>query len=383
VRAQQGERVRRVGVLTYGSDTPDSRWLLSILRDDLEHLGWSEKRNLRLDFRFGDGDERKTSAFASDLVQLSPDVIVTLYAVALRAVQQETKTIPVVFIGGGDPVELGNVINSARPEGNATGFTNAFGSLGGKWLELLKEVAPNITLVGYLYGGSPRSAYLRSIETAARSLGVEVIAIVINDGASVKAAIEAFATEPHGGLIPNPAVNAIVPPDELNRVVLQYRLPAVSAAPVGPISYSADGNELIRGSASYVDRLLRGAKVSDLPVQYPTKFRLVLNLKAAKALGLEVPPSLLVRADEVIERRPEFIAGLGAAAWPLTARAQQSKIAVIGVLSANSVDLNHSQIIPEFVAACRRPAISKAGIWLLSSGRRTVIMSACPPSLTI
>jgi putative tryptophan/tyrosine transport system substrate-binding protein len=176
-RAQQGQQVRGVGVLTYGSDTPSSRSLSSILRADLEQLGWSEGRNLRLDFRFGDGDARRTSALAADLVQLAPDVIVVLYAVALRAVQQETKTIPVVFIGGGDVVELGIVINSARPEGNVTGFTNAFGSLGGKWLELLKEVAPNITRVGYLYGGSPRSAYLRSIETAARSLALTLTGI--------------------------------------------------------------------------------------------------------------------------------------------------------------------------------------------------------------
>jgi putative tryptophan/tyrosine transport system substrate-binding protein len=198
-RAQQGERVRRVGVLTYGFDTPNDPSFRS-LRDYLEQRGWSEGRNLRLDFRSGDGDARKTSALAADLVQLAPDVIVAAYLAALRALQQETKTIPVVFIGGGDVVENGTVINSARPEDNVTGFTNAFGSLGGKWLELLKEVAPNITRVLFIRTGSGRNPYLQSVETAAQSLGVQVVSNPVSDLASMKAAIGAFAVEPNGGI---------------------------------------------------------------------------------------------------------------------------------------------------------------------------------------
>jgi putative ABC transport system substrate-binding protein len=242
------------------------------------------------------------------LVQLAPDVIVTAFFVALRAVQQETKTIPIVAAGGGD---LGTVINSARPEGNVTGFANAFGSLGGKWLELLKEVAPNITRVMYVSGGdriicADCVGYLCSIETAAQSLGVQVVANLATDPAGIKAAIEAFAAEPNGGLIPNPGTSAIVPLDELSRLAAQYRLPAIYGNQLPPangglMSYSVGPAELIRGAATYVDRLLRGARVSDLPLQYPTKFRLVINLKTAKALGLDVPLSLQQLADEVIE----------------------------------------------------------------------------------
>jgi putative tryptophan/tyrosine transport system substrate-binding protein len=306
-RAQQGERMRRVAFLAYGGDTDIGFGALSfrrLLRDNLEQLGWVEGRNLQLDFRFGDGDVRKTSAFAADLVQLVPDVIVTAYRAAFEEVQQRTKTIPIVITGGGDLLENGAVLNSAHPEGNATGFPNLFGSLGGKWLQLLKEVAPNITRVGSIYPTDRAGSYLQWMETAGQSLGVQVVGVLVSDAASVKAAIEAFAAEPNGGLIPTPALYAIVPLDEFSRLALQYRLPAISvdafAANGGLMGYSSDIIETIRGAATYVDRLLRGAKVSDLPVQYPTKFRLVINLKTAKTLGLEVPSSILLRADEVI-----------------------------------------------------------------------------------
>jgi putative tryptophan/tyrosine transport system substrate-binding protein len=306
-RAQPQERVRRVGVLNYASDTPYVRSLLSILRGGLEKLGWTEGRNLRLDFRFGNGDAAQTRIFAADLVHLAPDVIVTVIGSALLAVQQQTKTIPIVFIGGGDVVETGRVTNSARPEGNVTGFANTFVSLSGKCLELLKEVAPNIARVGYLYDpANLNGVSLRSIETAARSLGVQVVSIPVSDVPSMKAGIGAFAADPNGGLLPNPALIAIMPSDELNRLAAQYHLPAIYEVPLRPgagglMSYSFDYEELLCGAATYVDRLLLGTKVSELPVQYPTKFRLVINLKTAKALGLEVPSTLLARADEVIE----------------------------------------------------------------------------------
>jgi putative tryptophan/tyrosine transport system substrate-binding protein len=300
-RAQQGERVRRVGFLSYNSDTGLSR---GPLRDELEQLGWIEGRNLRLDFRFGNGDAAQTRAFAADLVQLAPDVIVASYGLAVRAVQQETKTIPIVVAGAGDLLENGTVKNPAHPEGNVTGFSNLFGLLGGKWMQLLKEVAPNITRVAYLYPVQTAESYKRAVETAAQSLGVQFVGIPVSDPDATKAAIEGFAAERNGGLLLNPAVVAIVPRDELSWLALQYRLPMIYGGllPGALVNYYGDGvPELIRRAATYVDRLLRGAKVSDLPVQYPTKFRLVINLKTAKALGLEVPSSILVRADEIIE----------------------------------------------------------------------------------
>jgi putative tryptophan/tyrosine transport system substrate-binding protein len=303
-RAQQGERVRRIGFLTYGFEALNRPSLQSFLRDYLEQRGWSQGRNLRLDFRFGDGDLGKTSAFAADLVQFAPDVIVTVYFPAFQEVQRRTKTIPIVIAGGGDLLENGVVLNPAHPEGNATGFPNLFGSLGGKWMQLLKEVAPNITRVGSMHPTDRAGSYLQSMETAGQSLGVRVVGIRVTDAASVKAAIEAFAAEPNGGLIPSPGILfTTVPADELSRLTLQYRLPSVYGlqVPGGLMSYSPDLDESVRGIASYVDRLLRGARVSDLPVQYPTKFRLVVNLKTAKALGLEVPSSILLRADEVID----------------------------------------------------------------------------------
>jgi putative ABC transport system substrate-binding protein len=200
------------------------------------------------------------------------------------------------------------VRNPAHPEGNATGFASAFGSLGGKWLELLKEIAPNITRVLHMYPvvANLRPTYLDSVEAAAQSLGVQIVAIPVSDADGMKAAVQAFAAEPNGGLLPSPAI-IILAPLELIRLAVQYRLPAIyggdprPAAYGGLMSYSPDLDELFRGTATYVDRLLRGAKVSDLPVQYPTKFRLVINLKTAKALGLAVPASILLRADEVIE----------------------------------------------------------------------------------
>ena len=307
-RAQEGERVRRVGVLTFGTDTePLTTLTTKLLLEELQKFGWIDGRNLRLDFRYGFGDATKTRVFAADLVQLAPDVIVASYGVALGAVLQQTKTIPIVFIGAGDPVEGGTVRNPAHPEGNATGFANAFGSLGGKWLQLLKEAAPNVTRVLHLYPAAainPGGSFLRSVEVAAQSMQVQVIAIPVSDANSVQAAIEAFAAEPNGSLLPNPGLFA-VRPDELVGLAAEYRLPTISgvrfAALGGLLGYGSDIPELCHGAAIYVGRLLGGAKISDLPVQYPTKFRLVVNLKTAKALGLEVPTTLLARADEVIE----------------------------------------------------------------------------------
>jgi putative tryptophan/tyrosine transport system substrate-binding protein len=308
---QQAERMRRVGVLTYGADVntdadANFRPIPQLVRNELEKLGWIEGRNLQLDFRFGFGNATQTLVFAADLVQLAPDVIVTMSTVALRAIQRQTKTIPIVFVGAEDPLESGIVRNIAHPDGNVTGFTRLFGSLGGKWLELLKGIAPNITRVAYIHRMDISDAsYLDSIGDAARSLGVQIVAIPVSDAVSMKAAVKAFAAEPNGGLLPSPLFVA-AEMLELNSSAARYRLPAVYGRSLlrangGLLSYTSDFPEILHGAATYVDRLLRGAKVSDLPVQYPTKFHLVINLKTAKALGLEVPPSILARADEVIE----------------------------------------------------------------------------------
>jgi putative tryptophan/tyrosine transport system substrate-binding protein len=304
-RAQQGERVRRVGVLSFGAEGEPSR-LPTLLHDELQKLGWIEGRNLRLDFRFGAGDVDRTRAAAADLVRLAPDVIFPVGGPALVAAQQETNTIPIVFVGAGDPVETGRVKNSGHPEGNATGFANAFGSIGGKWLQLLKEAAPNVTRVAFLYVRGSASTYAPSLETAARALGMQLVAISVSDAAAMKPEIESFAAEPNGGLIPSPGILSPTVQRELMRLAEQYRLPAITGARFfvangGLMSYDGDPVEVLRGALSYVDRILRGAKVSELPVQYPTTFQLIVNLKAAKAIGLTIPASFLLRADQVIE----------------------------------------------------------------------------------
>jgi putative tryptophan/tyrosine transport system substrate-binding protein len=220
-RAQQGDRVRRIGFLTYGSEIDPFSFPDKTLRDEFEKLGWTQGRNLRLDFRIASGDATRTRIFAADLVRLAPDVIVAVYGAALRAVQQETKTIPIVVGGAGDFIESGTVRYPSHPEGNVTGFTNAFGSLGGKWLDLLKEAAPNITRVAHLYQSGAGGIYLQSIERAGQSLGVQVVGIPVSDVAGMREAIGAFAAEPNGGLVPSPGVFAIAP-DELIGFAAQY-----------------------------------------------------------------------------------------------------------------------------------------------------------------
>jgi putative ABC transport system substrate-binding protein len=297
--AQQGERVRRAGVLALATEA-DSLFLQNLIYEELQKLGWIEGRNLRLDYRFGAELDRIRAA-AADLVRQAPDVIFTPSEVTFGAVQQETPTIPLVFLLG-DAAEV--VKNIARPEGNATGFAAASSSLGGKWLELLKEAAPNVTRVTFLVPRGLSPTTLSSFEAAARAFRVQVVTIPASDTADIadiRAAIESFAAEPNGGLILGRGL-----PLELQREFIrlaeQYRLPSIS----GPrsdralMSYFSDILDLLRQSVTYVDRILRGAKVSDLPVQYATKFRLVVNLKTAKAIGVEISPKLLALADEVI-----------------------------------------------------------------------------------
>jgi putative ABC transport system substrate-binding protein len=285
-RGQQGDRLRRVGFLSFGAE---SGFPIAMLRDELQAFGWIEGRNLQLDVCFGDSDVNRTRGLAAEMVKLAPDVIITVYGQPLRFVQQLTKSIPIVVVGGGErPLDT-----TPRPGGNITGFPNSFDSLGSKWLQLLKEAAPNITRVANLFPlENSANAYQFSIETAAQSLGLQFVKIPVSAPADMRAAIEGFAAEPRGALVVNPGMSAIAPL-ELIALAAQFRLPAIYGsrffpAAGGLMSYNSDVINF-RGVASYVDRLLRGASVSDLPVQFPTKFRLVINLKTAKTLGLTIP----------------------------------------------------------------------------------------------
>jgi len=294
-RAQQAERVRRVGVLSFAAESDPRSQLVRRMGEELEKLGWIEGRNLRVEYRFAAGDLDRTRHFAADLVRLAPEVIVAASGAAVRFLQTETRI---------NPIELGWVKNVTHPEGNTTGFGSAFASLGSKWLELLKEIAPTVTRVAFL-PINPNTTYRGVIEAAAPSLGMKPFTIPISSAAELPNAIQGFAAEPNGGLIAGPGLGPAATV-EIIRLAAQFRLPAVYSGDSylregALVTYTSDVVERGRGAASYVDRLLRGAKVSDLPVQYPTKFYLGINLKTAKTLGLKVAASMQQVADEVIE----------------------------------------------------------------------------------
>ena len=298
----QGDRVRRVAVLALAPSTVMLA-AMAVLREELQKLGWREGYNLRLDVRIAD-DAAALQVASEEVVKSAPEVIFAIAGPATGVLQTLTHTIPIVFVGGGNPAEGGLVRNVARPEGNITGFANIFPTLGGKWLELLKEVAPRVTRAAILFhpdrGGG---GLIASIESAATQLGATTVRTPFRNSAEIESAVEAFATEPSGALI---LVGPIPEPAEIRtiqRLVLKYRLPLVNQFPgeIVLISYAADGSDLVRGAASYIDRILRGAKPGELPVQFPTRLRLVIDLKAARAIGLTVPASMLLRADEVIE----------------------------------------------------------------------------------
>jgi putative tryptophan/tyrosine transport system substrate-binding protein len=307
-RAQQPERMRRIGVLVGGAEN-DPTATPAALREGLAKLGWIEGRNLRTDVRFAAGDLERIRAYAAELVSLAPDVIVTSAASAARAVQQQTQTIPIVYTAGGDPAANGLVRNIARPEGNMTGFSTAEPSEAGKWLGLLKEAAPHLARVAVIFNpeiAETGPSYIASIEAAAPALAVQaIIKMPVRNAVDIVHGIDAFATEPNAGLLILP------PPGAPNvgtiiQLAAQHRLPAIypnrsNVAAGGLIAYGTDLTELSRRAVLYVDRLLRGAKVGELPVQFPTKYELVINVKTAKAIGLEIPESLLLRANELIE----------------------------------------------------------------------------------
>jgi putative ABC transport system substrate-binding protein len=308
VARAQAQRVRRIAVLIYGGeDSRGSQAQVAALRDGLKELGWIEDRNLRIDVRF-DSDPTRLRAYAEALASQAPDVIVVSTNAATKALQQQTQTVPIVFAGVGDPVINGLVASLARPEGNITGVTNLFYSIGGKWLELLKEIAPHLARVAIIFNPelTTTQGWFATIEAAAAMLGVQAIRTPVRNPAEIAAALGKFANEPNGALVVVPPGLVGAERDMVFQQAAQRRLPAVYQAKAyaldgGLMSYGADAADLFRQSSTLVDRILRGAKPGELPVQVPTKFELVVNLKTAKAMGLEIPSMLIARADEVIE----------------------------------------------------------------------------------
>jgi ABC-type uncharacterized transport system substrate-binding protein len=309
-RPQQPERMRRMGVLLNLSENDlEARRLITAFREGLAQSGWTEGRNLRVDYRWAGGDVSRIGTFAKELVEPSPDIIVGYGTPVVVALQQQTRSIPIVFLSVTDPVGQRLVASLAHPGGNITGFAVFEISLGTKWMETLKQIAPGLRRVTTIY--NPKTApyfslYLRAIEQAAPSFAVEAIGLEVHDDAEIERAIGGLAREPGGGLIVMPDTFNMVHRRTTIELAARHRLPAIYYFPFfaregGLISYGPDEIDMFRRTAGYVDRILKGAKISDLPVQQPTAFRLVINLKTARALGLAVPPSLLARADEVIE----------------------------------------------------------------------------------
>jgi putative tryptophan/tyrosine transport system substrate-binding protein len=307
-RAQQGDRVRRIGVLMgLDGNDPDVMIFVSVLTQALSDLGWTDGRNVRIDLRWGGGDNGRIRAFAQELVGLQPDMIVASTAPVTAALQRETRTIPIVFVNVGDPVGSGLVSRLDRPSGNTTGFAILEASLGGKWLELLSEFAPGLRRAAIMFNpDTAASAFMPSVETAARLLKVVPIITPVHSNVEIEAAIMALGREPGGGLVVIPDLFMYVHRAPIILAAARNNVPAVYwrsdyAREGGLLSYGVDQKDILRRAASYVDRILRGEKPGDLPVQLPTKFEMVVNLKTAKALGLTVPASILLRADEVIE----------------------------------------------------------------------------------
>ena len=307
-RAQQGERMRRIGVLlSTGEGNPQRQAQLAALVQRLTELGWADGRNARLDVRWTAGSVDAARKYAAELVALAPDIIVTDTSFDVAAVQQATRTVPIVFGGVIDPVGAGLVDSLARPGGNTTGFTAFEYAIGAKWLELLKEVAPHVTRAAVLRDATIAAGIgqFAAIQATA-PFGIELRAVGVRDRGEIERAITAFARSSNGGLIVTGSPLTLVHRDLIITLAARHRLPAVYpfryfATSGGLISYGPDTVDPFRRAAGYVDRILKGEKPADLPVQAPTKYELVVNLKTAKALGLEIPSSVLARADEVIE----------------------------------------------------------------------------------
>jgi putative ABC transport system substrate-binding protein len=308
-RAQQPERIRRVGVLMSPSESsPVAQALVTAFVQALRGFGWVEGKNIRIDYRFAAGDLTLFKTYAAELVGLSPDAILTGSSAAVAALQQQTRTIPIVFTGLADPVGQGFVESLARPGGNITGFGANDPTIFGKWLQLLKEIAPSVTRVAVIFNPdtAPFAPLFNSvIEAAALSLGITLTPAPVRDDAAIEEAIATQAREPGGGLIALPEPFTASHRDMIIAAASRHNLPLMGTLQYpgagALIAYWFNGIDLHAQAASYIDRIVRGANPADLPVQYPTKYSLVINLRAAKALGLTVPPNMLDLADEVIE----------------------------------------------------------------------------------
>jgi putative ABC transport system substrate-binding protein len=308
-RAQQGERTRRVGVLmNLASDDAEGQARLAAFHQGLQQLGWTVGRNVQIDYRWGAGDADRIRKFAAELIAVAPDVILSTGSPSVAAFQQATRTVPIVFVTVVDPVSSGFVDTLVRPGGNITGFALYEYSISGKWLQLLKEIAPRMTRAAVIRDPALTAGggQLGVIQAVAPSVGAEVTPDNVRDAGEIERAITAFARLPNGGLVVTASTLAGGHRDLIVALAARYRMPAVYPLRYfvidgGLISYGPDQIDQYRQAAGYVDRILKGEKPADLPVQTPTKYELVINLKTARALGLDVSPTLLARADEAIE----------------------------------------------------------------------------------
>jgi len=308
-RAQQPGKVRRIGMLIpFSENDPEVQARLAALKQRLQDLGWTDGRNVRIDYTFTGENTERIRIGVGELVAVAPDVIVAYANPVVAALRQATRVIPIVFVQVSDPVGSGFVASLARPGGNITGFHNFETAIGGKWCETLKQIAPGVRRAAVVHNPdiAANVAFLNAAEAASASLGMTVTAVGVRAAADIEPGLSAFAREPNGGLIVAPNPINLTSRELIIASAARLGLPTIYpyrffAQGGGLVSYGFDPIEMYRGAASYVDRILRGANPGELPVQLPTKYQLVINLKTAKALGLTVPPSLLTSADEVIE----------------------------------------------------------------------------------
>jgi putative ABC transport system substrate-binding protein len=309
-RTQPSERMRRVGVLLGLSDDKEGKVRVAAFRQQMRELGWIEGKNIRFDVRWASGDAERRQADADDMVRQNPDVILGSSSPVILALQKTNRSIPIIFAVVTDPVGVGLVANPARPEGNLTGFTNFEVSMGGKWLEILKELAPSITRLGVVYdpANAPNVSpyYKHSLDAAARALQVDLVDAPVHTAAEIERAIAGLAARPQAGMVVLPDNTTVRFRELLAELCARHRVPAIYpyryfARSGGLASYGVDTVDLFRRGATYVDRVLNGWKLADLPVQSPAKFEFVINLKTARDLELDISPSLMARADEVIE----------------------------------------------------------------------------------
>jgi putative ABC transport system substrate-binding protein len=308
-RAQQATGTRRIGVLmNFRPDATEGQARVAAFIQGLQKLGWNEGDNFRTDIRWAGDDTERYRKYSEELVGLNPDIILASATPSVAALQRITRSVPIVFANAVDPVGAGYVTSLARPGGNTTGFTSFEYSIGGKWLELLKQIAPRVTRIAVIRDPAIAAGIgqFAAIQSAALSPAVELSVIDPRDAGELKRALDTFAGEPNGGLIVTASASATAHNELINTLALRHRIPAIhpfrySILSGGLVSYGPNTIDIFRRAATYVDRILKGAKPSELPVQAPTKYELVINLKTAKTLGLEMPPALLATADEVIE----------------------------------------------------------------------------------